>query len=93
MKAWLSWAADQCRRPSNTQPPVALVRSGGTQTFSDDIKYLEQQVHKVLADKNEVLLAQSVPRGNLSAHPRNAALVDACANTVVAVLRLTGTLI
>ncbi len=48
-----------------------LVRSGGTQPFSsDDSKYLEQQVYKVLAETNEVQLAQAVPRGNLSAHPR-----------------------
>ena len=32
------------------------------------------------------------PRGNLSAHPRNAAMLDACAETIVAVLRLTGAL-
>ncbi len=71
-----------------------LVRSGGTQPFSsDDSKYLEQQVYKVLAETNEVQLAQAVPRGNLSAHPRNPGLLDACAHTVVAVLRLTGTLI
>jgi hypothetical protein len=71
-----------------------LVRSGGSQPFgSDDIKYLEHRVHSVLADTDEVLLAQSSPRGNLSAHPRNPSLLDACAETVVAVLRLTGTLI
>lgn len=71
-----------------------LVRSGGSQTFgSDDIKYLEQRIHQVLVETDEVLLAQSNPRGNLSAHPRNPTLLDACADTVVAVLRLTGTLI
>jgi hypothetical protein len=71
-----------------------LVRSGGSQPFSsDDIKYLEQRVYEVLADTDEVQLSQSVPRGNLSARPRSPALLDACADTVLAVLRLTGTLI
>ncbi len=70
-----------------------LVRSGGQPFSSDDIKYLEQQVHAVLVATDEVQLAQAVPRGNLSAHPRNPALLDACADTIVAVLRLTGTLI
>ncbi len=71
-----------------------LVRSGGTQPFSsDDIKYLEHRIYSVLAETEEVQLAQSVPRGNLSAKPRHPAMLDACADTVVAVLRLTGTLI
>ncbi|KQS69276.1 hypothetical protein [Modestobacter sp. Leaf380] len=70
-----------------------LVRSGGQPFSSDDIKYLEERVHAVLADTDEVALDQSKPRGNLSARPRNPALLDACANSVVAVLRLTGTLI
>ncbi len=69
------------------------MRSGGQPFSSDDIKYLEQQVHAVLVATDEVQLAQAVPRGNLSAHPRNPALLDARADTVVAVLRLTGTLI
>ncbi len=71
-----------------------LVRSGGTQPFSsDDIKYLEHRIYNVLAETEEVQLAQSVPRGNLSAKPRHPPMLDACADTVVAVLRLTGTLI
>ncbi len=70
-----------------------LVRSGGQAFTSDDIKYLEQKVHAVLEETGEVLLAQATPRGNLSARPRSPAMLDACAGTVVAVLRLTGTLI
>ncbi len=70
-----------------------LVRSGGQAFTSDDIKYLEQKVHAVLEETGEVLLAQATPRGNLSARPRSPATLDACADTVVAVLRLTGTLI
>ncbi len=72
---------------------VLLVRSGAQSFSSDDLKYLEQKVHAVLEETGEVLLAQSPPRGNLSAHPRNPMMLDACADTVVAVLRLTGTLI
>jgi hypothetical protein len=71
-----------------------LVRSGGQQQFSsDDIKYLEHKVHAVLEETGEVLLAQTTPRGNLSAKPRYPSMLDDCADTVVAVLRLTGTLI
>lgn len=70
-----------------------LVRSGATPFTSDDIKYLELAVHRALEDTGEVTLAQSTPRGNLSARPRRTDLLDACAETVVAVLRLTGTLI
>ncbi len=70
-----------------------LVRSAAQPFSSDDIKYLEHKVHAVLEETGEVLLAQATPRGNLSAHPRNPAMLDACADTVVAVLRLTGTLI
>lgn len=70
-----------------------LVRSGAQPFGSDDIKYLEHKVHAVLEETGEVLLAQGTPRGNLSAHPRNPAMLDACADTIVAVLRLTGTLI
>ena len=70
-----------------------LVRGGGQPFTSDDIKYLEQRVHSVLEETGEVLLAQATPRGNLSARPRNPTMLDACADTVVAVLRLTGTLI
>lgn len=70
-----------------------LVRSAAQPFSSDDIKYLEQKVHAVLDETGEVLLAQATPRGNLSAHPRNPSMLDACADTVVAVLRLTGTLI
>lgn len=70
-----------------------LVRSGGTPFASDDIKYLEAKVHAVLAGTGEVRLDQATPRGNLSAQPRNVALLDACADAVVSVLRLTGTLI
>ena len=46
-----------------------LVRSGAQPFSSDDIKYLEQQVHAVLRDTGEVLMEQATPRGNLSAHP------------------------
>ncbi len=70
-----------------------LVRSGGTAFSSDDIKYLEAKVHGVLAGTGEVRLDQATPRGNLSAQPRNVTLLDACAEAVVSVLRLTGTLI
>jgi len=52
----------------------------------------KHKVHAVLEETGEVLLAQATPRGNLSAHPRNAAMLDACAETIVAVLRLTGAL-
>jgi hypothetical protein len=70
-----------------------LVRSGAVPFSSDDIKYLERKVHNLLTATGEVQLDQAIPRGNLSAQPRNPALLDACANTIVAVLRLTGTLI
>jgi hypothetical protein len=70
-----------------------LVRSGGTPFASDDIKYLEAKVHAVLAGTGEVRLDQATPRGNLSAQPRNLGLLDACADAVVSMLRLTGTLI
>lgn len=70
-----------------------LVRSGATPFSSDDIKYLEARVQAVLADTQEVTLAQAVPNGNASAKPRNPAFLDQCADAVVAVLRLTGTLI
>ena len=70
-----------------------LVRGAGQPFSSDDIKYLEQRVHGVLEETGEVLLSQSAPRGNLSARPRNPVMLDACAETIVAVLRLTGTLI
>lgn len=70
-----------------------LVRSGATPFSSDDIKYLESRVHAVLAETQEVTLAQAVPNGNASAQPRNPAFLDQCADAVVAVLRLTGTLI
>ncbi len=70
-----------------------LVRSGAQPFSSDDIKYLEQKVHGTLKDTGEVILDQATPRGNLSARPRNPGLLEACADTIVAVLRLTGTLI
>jgi hypothetical protein len=70
-----------------------LVRSGSTPFSSDDIKYLERKVHDVLIETGEVRLDQATPRGNLSAQPRNVPLLNACADAVVAVLRLTGTLI
>lgn len=70
-----------------------LVRSGASPFSSDDIKYLEHKVHAVLHETDEVMLTQTTPRGNLSARPRNPDLLDACADTIVAVLRLTGTLI
>ncbi len=70
-----------------------LVRHGGPAFSSDDIKYLEKRVHTVLEETGEVLLTQTSPRGNLSAYPRRTEMLDDCADTVVAVLRLTGTLI
>ena len=70
-----------------------LVRSGANPFSSDDIKYLEQKVHAVLHETGEVLMPQAVPHGNLSARPRNPEFLDACADTIVSVLRLTGTLI
>lgn len=70
-----------------------LVRSGASPFSSDDIRYLEQGVHAVLLETGEVLLPQSVPRGNLSARPRNPGFLDDCADAIVSVLRLTGTLI
>ncbi|MFB9376515.1 hypothetical protein ACFFKU_11995 [Kineococcus gynurae] len=70
-----------------------LVRSGAHPFSSDDIRYLELAIHQALDATEEVTLAQATPRGNLSAQPRNTALLDACAATVVSVLRLTGTLI
>lgn len=68
-----------------------LVRSGAN-PFSD-LKYLEARVHAVLTATDEVTLAQAVPNGNASAQPRNPPFLDQCADAVVAVLRLTGTLI
>jgi hypothetical protein len=70
-----------------------LVRSGGQPFGSDDIKYLEHQVHSVLQETDELALPQSTPNGNISAKPHNLVMLDACADTIVAVLRLTGTLI
>jgi hypothetical protein len=70
-----------------------LVRSGAQPFSSDDIKYLERAVHAVLDETGEVILDQAPPRGNLSAQPRNPPMLEACAETIVAVLRLTGTLI
>lgn len=70
-----------------------LVRSGATAFSGDDIRYLELEVHRALESTGEVAFSQSTPRGNLSARPRSTDLLDACAAAVVAVLRLTGTLI
>jgi hypothetical protein len=70
-----------------------LVRSGGQPFSTDDTRYLERAVHAVLEETGEVQLPQATPRGNLSAMPRNLRLLDSCADTVTAVLRLTGTLI
>ncbi len=70
-----------------------LVRSGANPFSSDDIKYLEARVYAVLTETEEVTLAQTVPHGNTSAQPRNPTFLDQCANAVVAVLRMTGTLI
>jgi hypothetical protein len=67
-----------------------LVRSGAKPFSSDDIKYLEHKVHAVLLETGEVTLGKAVPRGNLSAVPRSPDLLDACADTIVSVLRLTG---
>ena len=70
-----------------------LVRNNAAPFSSDDIKYLERRVYDLLLATEEVKIDQTVPRGNLSARPRNPSALDACADTVVAVLRLTGTLI
>jgi len=70
-----------------------LVRSAASPFSSDDIKYLEHKVHAVLHETGEVLMPQTTPRGTLSAHPHNPEFLDACADTIVSVLRLTGTLI
>jgi hypothetical protein len=70
-----------------------LVRSNAAPFSSDDIKYLERRVYDLLLATEEVQIDQAVPRGNLSARPRNPGALNACADTVVAVLRLTGTLI
>lgn len=70
-----------------------LVRSAAQAFTSDDIKYLELRVHELLAGTEEVLMPQSTPRGNLSARPKNPVLLEACAEAVVSVLRLTGILI
>ncbi len=70
-----------------------LVRSGAVPFSSDDVKYLERHVYELLAATGEVRFDQATPRGNLSAQPRNPEMLKACASTVVAVLRLTGTLI
>jgi hypothetical protein len=70
-----------------------LVRSNGSPFGGDDIRYLERRVHDVLTETGEVRLDQVTPHGNVSAQPRNLVLLDACADAVVAVLRLTGTLI
>ena len=70
-----------------------LIRSAASPFSSDDIKYLEHKVHAVLHETGEVLMPQTTPRGTLSAHPHNPEFLDACADTIVSVLRLTGTLI
>jgi len=70
-----------------------LVKSGGRAFSSDDIKYLEAKVHAELVETEEVDFDQSTPRGDLSARSRDPDMLDACAETIVAVLRLTGTLI
>lgn len=70
-----------------------LVRSAGHPFSGDDIRYLERKVHDLLMETDEVLLAQSVPHGTVAAVPRDIAHLDACAATVLTVLRLTGTLI
>jgi hypothetical protein len=70
-----------------------LVRSNAAPFSSDDIKYLERRIYHLLLATGEVKTDQTTPRGNLSARPRNPSALDACADTVVAVLRLTGTLI
>jgi hypothetical protein len=70
-----------------------LVRSNAAPFSSDDIKYLERRVYDLLLATEEVQLDQTAPRGNLSAQPRNPEALDASADAVVAVLRLTGTLI
>jgi hypothetical protein len=70
-----------------------LVRSNAAPFSSDDIKYLERRIYDLLLATEEVQIDQTTPRGNLSALPRNPGALDACADTVVAVLRLTGTLI
>jgi len=70
-----------------------VVRSGASPFSGDDIRYPEHKVHAILQETGEALLTQATPRGNLPARPRSPDLLDACADTVVSVLRLTGTLI
>lgn len=71
-----------------------FIRSGTTTPFSsDDIRYLELAVHSLLEGSGEVRLDQATPRGNASARPRYPDVLDEQAKVVVAVLRLTGTLI
>lgn len=70
-----------------------LVRSNAAPSSSDDIKYLERRTYDLLLATGEVQTDQTTPRGNLSARPRNPSALNACTDTVVAVLRLTGTLI
>ena len=70
-----------------------LVRSAASPFVSDNIKYLERHVYDLLNDTGEVLLAQSIPRGNLSAQPHNTAAVRGLRRHDGRRLRLTGTLI
>jgi hypothetical protein len=70
-----------------------LVRSSAVPFSSDDIRYLERRVYDLLVATEEVQIDQTTPRGNLSAQPRNPSALDACADTILAVLRLTGILI
>jgi hypothetical protein len=70
-----------------------LVRSGALPFSGDDIKYLERRVYDLLTATGEVKCDQALPRGNVSAQPRDPVRLDACAEVVMAALRLTGTLI
>jgi hypothetical protein len=70
-----------------------LVRSGAVPFSGDDIRYLERRVYDLLAATAEVKCDQAVPRGNVAARPREPVRLDACADVIMAVLRVTGTLI
>jgi hypothetical protein len=70
-----------------------LVQSGALPFSGDDIRYLERRVYDLLAATEEVKCDQALPRGNVAALPRDPVRLDACADVVMAVLRLTGTLI
>jgi len=70
-----------------------LVRSGANPFSSDDIKYVEARVYSVLHRNPGGHACAGRPPRNTSAQPRNPVFLDQCADAVVAVLRMTGTLI